>query len=99
MPVINVNSVDPDQMPHSVVSDLGLYCLPMSHLWTARHKWVNIAVFGYLYYSIILLLLFFQPEPSEHSHLVNFAGLANFSLDKNGIYEEFQVRITTSYLP
>ena len=32
-----------------------------------------------------------QPEPSRQSHLVNFAGLANFSLDKNGIYEEFQV--------
>ena len=22
------NSVDPDQMPHSVASDLGLHCLP-----------------------------------------------------------------------
>ena len=28
MPVVNANSVDPDQMPHSVESDLGLYCLP-----------------------------------------------------------------------
>ena len=40
------------------------------------------------------LCFYFQPEPSPHSHLVNFAGLANFSLNKNGIYEEFQVIAT-----
>ena len=26
--VFNANSVNPDQMPHSVASDLGLHCLP-----------------------------------------------------------------------
>ena len=41
MPVINANSVDPDQTPHSAASELGLHCLPMSHLWDARHKLVN----------------------------------------------------------
>ena len=30
--VLNANSVDPDQMPHSAASDLGLHCLPMSLL-------------------------------------------------------------------
>ena len=29
-------SVDPDQTPHSAVSDLGLHCLPMSHKKDAR---------------------------------------------------------------
>ena len=29
IPVFNVYSVDPDQMPQSVASDLGLHCLPM----------------------------------------------------------------------
>ena len=36
-----LQSVDPDQMPHNdyyVMSDLGL---PVSPLWSARHKWVN----------------------------------------------------------
>ena len=33
--------VDPDQMPHYVASDLDLHCLPMSHLWDARLKWVK----------------------------------------------------------
>ena len=28
MPVVNANSVDPDQTPRSVASDLGLHCLP-----------------------------------------------------------------------
>ena len=41
MPVINANSVDPDQTPRSAASDLGLHCLPMSHLWDAWHKWAN----------------------------------------------------------
>ena len=39
--VLNANSVDPDLSPHSVASDLGLHCLPMSLLWDARHKWVE----------------------------------------------------------
>ena len=38
MPVVNANSVDPDQ---TLRSDLGLHCLPMSHLWDARPKLVN----------------------------------------------------------
>ena len=33
VPFLNANSVDPDQMQYSVVSDLGLHCLPASHLW------------------------------------------------------------------
>ena len=36
IPVFNANSVDPDQMPRSAASDLGLHCLPMSLLWKAR---------------------------------------------------------------
>ena len=28
--VIQANSADPDQTPHSAASDLGLHCLPMS---------------------------------------------------------------------
>ena len=43
--VFNANSLDPDQTPHSAASDLGLGCLPMSHLWDARHKWVNTGKF------------------------------------------------------
>ena len=35
------NSADPDQTPHSVVSDLGLHCLPMSQKWDARLIWVK----------------------------------------------------------
>ena len=42
IPVFNANSVDPDQTPRSVASDLGLHCLPMSLLWDARLKWVTI---------------------------------------------------------
>ena len=33
--MLNANSVDPDQTPSSVASDLGLHYLPMSLLWYA----------------------------------------------------------------
>ena len=38
IPLFNANSVDPDQMPRSAESDLGLHCLPKSLLWDARLK-------------------------------------------------------------
>ena len=41
IPVLNANSVDPDQTPRSVASDLGLHCFPVSILWDARLKWVK----------------------------------------------------------
>ena len=50
IPVFNANSVEPDQTPHSVVSDLGLHCLPMSLFGDARHKWVyNIPYLPYVF--------------------------------------------------
>ena len=36
------NSVDPDQSPHSVASDLGLRCLPRSLKRAARLIWVKV---------------------------------------------------------
>ena len=39
--IITANSVDPDEMQHSLVSDLDLHCLQMSLLYNARHKWVK----------------------------------------------------------
>ena len=34
-------SGDPDQMPHSAASDLGLHCLPITLLRVSRLQWVN----------------------------------------------------------
>ena len=39
--MLNANSVEPDQTPHSAASDLGLHCFPLSFSWDARHKWVK----------------------------------------------------------
>ena len=36
--------IDPDQMSHFMVSDLGLHCLPVSFLWDTRLKWVNVLI-------------------------------------------------------
>ena len=30
--IMSANSVDPDQMPHYLASDLGLQCLPMTFM-------------------------------------------------------------------
>ena len=35
------NSGDPDQMPHSAASDLGLHCLHITLLGVFRLQWVN----------------------------------------------------------
>ena len=35
------NSEDPDQMPRSVASDLGLHCLPVTLLRVSQLQWVN----------------------------------------------------------
>ena len=37
IPVLDANSVDPDQTPRSAASDQGLHCLSMSLLWDASH--------------------------------------------------------------
>ena len=41
MAQLNANSGDPDQMPHSVASDLGLHCLSITHLGVSQLQWVN----------------------------------------------------------
>ena len=40
-------------MSHSIMSDLGLPCLPMSLLWDTRHKWVNPLMPSGFFYLII----------------------------------------------
>ena len=42
------NSVDPDQMPHSVASDLGLHCLPRPicpDTWGYYGMWDRISIY------------------------------------------------------
>ena len=35
------NSGEPDQMPHSAASDLGLHCLPFTHFGVSSHQRVK----------------------------------------------------------
>ena len=48
------NSVDPDQMPHSVASDLGLHCLLRSVCPTTKDKYGDL--------DSLLILLFLIPK-------------------------------------
>ena len=41
MATLFANSGDPDQTPHSVASDLDLYCLLITFLRDSRQKWVK----------------------------------------------------------
>ena len=42
MATIFANSADLDQMPHSVASDLGLHCSPITLLGISRLNWVKV---------------------------------------------------------
>ena len=44
---MKAKSGDPDQRPHSMASDLGLYCFRtcMSHKEDARHIWLKMQLF------------------------------------------------------
>ena len=44
--IVIANTVDSDQTPRSVASDLGLHCLQMSLLWDARLKRIKIKMTG-----------------------------------------------------
>ena len=37
--VVNANSVDPDQTPHSATSDLSLHCLPITLNGLKKHQY------------------------------------------------------------
>ena len=39
------NSEDHDQTPHSVASDLGLHCLPVTFSGVSRLQWVNLLLY------------------------------------------------------
>ena len=41
MAKLSANSGDPDQMPCSAASDLGLHCFPITLLWISRLQWVK----------------------------------------------------------
>ena len=42
MATLFANSEDADQMLHSVTSDLGLHCLPITFLGVSRLPWVKV---------------------------------------------------------
>ena len=46
--VFNANSIDPDQMSHSAASNLGLHCLPVTHLTKMGEKLLNIFLLQHL---------------------------------------------------
>ena len=79
IPVFNANRVDPDQMLHSAVSDLGLHCLSMSLLWDARLKcvksWTFVLFSCYILlsqYTVVDLITAHAPISAQSSNLVVF---------------------------
>ena len=59
--VFNSNSEDPDQTLHSLASDLGVHCLPMSLLRGARHKGVRLN----MHLDLLLFCLYMQQEINQ----------------------------------
>ena len=90
MAYLFANSGDPDQMLHSVASDLGLYCLPITLFWGAsRQEWVkklsrivakNILIFSLLYFRKIRFGISCE---SGVMQIIHMKCQALFSLTKN----------------
>ena len=62
VPLINANSVDPDQMLHFTASDLGQLCLPITLLWVCQLKWLvfnlNHSMNKFIRWQIDIFLIF-----------------------------------------
>ena len=52
--ILEANSGDPDQTPHSVVSDLGLHGLPLPYNMDARLIWVKPSKEFFRVYSALI---------------------------------------------
>ena len=63
------NTGDPDQMPHSAVSDLGLHCLPNTLLGVSRLKWVKLACKGKLKSVCLKQVLGHLFNASKYTHI------------------------------
>ena len=61
-----METVDPDQMPHYVASDLGLHCLPMARLRVSRQEWV-------IHNSYLILRRQRKANPAYGNTLYSFA--------------------------
>ena len=73
------NSGDPDQMPHSAASDLGLHCLPVTLLRVSRLQWVNPK---YLYSVCIVPVQTLDPDqtsPSRGNLIGNYSACYSVS--------------------
>ena len=81
------NSGDPDQMPHSAASDLGLHCLPFIFLGVSRLQWVNLVsveALGSRGLFLVYHMLFFLPLTQEQLSLTKIllTGLLNLDWNK-----------------
>ena len=74
IPVVNANSVDPDQAPHSEVSDLGLHYLPVTLFGVYRLKcFTNVPTFftrSHLQKGVPGVHLLHDNAPAHHSIMV-----------------------------
>ena len=67
MASFSTNSGDPDQTPHSAVSDLGLLCLQLTLFGVSRLQWVNALHLASRQHFEIVFLFFFQKSGSDIS--------------------------------
>ena len=68
----NANSVDPDQMLHSVLSDLGLFCLPVACLWGFLTNGLRVLLFS----SKNILTCYFSEKKNMFWSLIRIANMA-----------------------
>ena len=95
---MQANSGDPDQTPHSVVSDLGLHYLPMSHKKDVRHIWVKMHLF-YLSHKLqkfgkYIVEIIFLGTSDFASVNITVLGLTNPDVYLKRMHQLYNVRAT-----
>ena len=80
--ILLANSGDPDQMPHSAVSDLDLFCLHIPHKKDARPIWVNQVCAWFIVACELFLERFCLLYTPTHypQHVLNVQVLYKFDL-------------------
>ena len=89
------NSVDPDQMLHSVASDLGLHCLPITLLRVSRLQWVNLLI---LFLGRLSPLLALNQIFCKHFHQKLITALLGSADGENDCRNYFMINLHKNYV-
>ena len=92
IPVFNTNSVDPDQMPHSGASHLGMHCLPITIFDGLQTKMGYSILFGNILLFMQLCLKLISGIANSSGAVCSGSALfAHTNLSEILVYKNFRI--------